>query len=81
MLVVKHGLQLDSAGRQTPIDAEQLKKESQPLPRNNSHSELVGGLLYLSNVTIPDITQAVNSLALFMREPHEHHWIGAKQVL
>eukprot|EP00955_Chlamydomonas_euryale_P111943 366098-Chlamydomonas_euryale.AAC.3 len=76
-LVVNHGLQLDSAGRQTPIDAKQVSKETQPLPLNNSYSELVGALLSLSYVTRPDITQAVNSLASLMREPHEHHWIGA----
>eukprot|EP00955_Chlamydomonas_euryale_P024026 253273-Chlamydomonas_euryale.AAC.1 len=44
------------------------------------HTLSWGVLCFLSNVTRPNIPQTVNSLASFMRQPHAHFWIGAKQV-
>uniref|UniRef100_A0A6U2FMK2 Uncharacterized protein n=1 Tax=Chlamydomonas euryale TaxID=1486919 RepID=A0A6U2FMK2_9CHLO len=81
-LATKYGLSVEQTnGRVTPLNSNQLSKESQPLVKNNSFAELVGAMLYLSNVTRPDIAHAVNSLASFTRSPCEHHWEGAWQVL
>ena len=43
--------------------------------------QLVGKLLYASNCTRPDITDAGNYLARFMQRPTEHHWQLAKRLL
>ena len=45
------------------------------------YRELVGGLLYLSTTTRPDIVFAVSMLARFMENPGPGHWKAAKQVL
>eukprot|EP00955_Chlamydomonas_euryale_P114375 366274-Chlamydomonas_euryale.AAC.1 len=81
-LASRFGMSVEKTnGRVTPLNANHLNKESDPLPKNNSNAELIGALLYLSNVTRPDIAHAVNSLASFSRQPCEHHWEGAWQVL
>jgi hypothetical protein len=45
------------------------------------YRRLVGGLLYLSVCTRPDISTAVNSVARFMADPGELHWRAAKRIL
>lgn len=45
------------------------------------YASLVGGLMYLSLCTRPDITFAVNLLARFISCPKAAHWRGALRVL
>lgn len=43
--------------------------------------ELVGGLLYLANLTRPDIAAPVSALARYQDKPTQAHWRAAKRVL
>lgn len=45
------------------------------------YASLVGGLLYLSVCTRPDITHAVGVLTRFMSAPRTGHWAAAKGLL
>ena len=45
------------------------------------YRSLVGSLLYICNITRPDICFAVNFLSRFMQSPTVQHWNYAKQVL
>ena len=59
-----------------PLDRSmKLKKgEGKPLPENNRFRELVGGVLYLSNTTRPDIAYSASLLARFSNCPTTQHW-------
>jgi hypothetical protein len=43
--------------------------------------EIVGGLLYLTNCSRPDLSFAVNQLCRHMSNPRAVHWSAAKRVL
>ncbi|CAM9414580.1 unnamed protein product [Discosporangium mesarthrocarpum] len=43
--------------------------------------ELIGVLLWAVNMTRPDISNSVRSLAKYSQDPSEEHWKGAIQVL
>ena len=45
------------------------------------YQQLVGALIFLSNLTRPDISFAVSRLAQFMNCYNETHWAAAKHVL
>lgn len=45
------------------------------------YQELIGSLLFLSNVSRPDITFAVNYLSKFNNNPGKQHWVAAKRIL
>ncbi|CAN6622303.1 hypothetical protein TRVA0_009S00122 [Trichomonascus vanleenenianus] len=45
------------------------------------YRSLIGKLLYLSNTTRCDITQAVSKLSRYMAEPKFKHFVAAKRVL
>ena len=62
--------------KSTPLDRSmKLKKaEGKPLPQNNRYRELVGGVLYLSNTTRPDIAYSASLLARFSNSPTTIHW-------
>lgn len=51
------------------------------LPDATQYMELVGGLLYLSTTTRPDLALAAGKLAQYMRQPEEQHWQAAKTAL
>jgi hypothetical protein len=50
-------------------------------PATSRYAELVGGLLYLSTCTRPDISYAVGVLSRFMGAPTKEHWTAALTVL
>jgi Reverse transcriptase (RNA-dependent DNA polymerase)/gag-polypeptide of LTR copia-type/Integrase core domain/GAG-pre-integrase domain len=58
---------------QTPDEIEEMK--------DAPYGELVGGLLWLSINTRPDIKQAVSVLCRFVKNPGRQHWTAAKLVL
>lgn len=73
----------------TPMDLNQKLSKSMS-PQSSSereemskvpYRELVGGLLYISQGTRPDISFAVNTLSIFNNNPGKAHWIAAKRVL
>jgi len=45
------------------------------------YMKLVGGLLYASLSTRPDITHAVHQLTMHTQSPRDIHWIAGKRVL
>lgn len=45
------------------------------------YQELVGGLLYISQGSRPDITYAVNTVGKFNNNPGQAHWIAVKRIL
>jgi hypothetical protein len=45
------------------------------------YPSLVGSLMHLANCTRPDISQAVSSLARFLKSPTTLHWDAAQQLL
>jgi hypothetical protein len=77
----------DAKPRSTPADASQkdlqkLTEEEEPLDsRKFPYSSVVGGLLWLSTRTRPDIAQAVGVLTRFMSAPGQQHWDAAMIVL
>lgn len=48
---------------------------------NKPYKEAIGCLLYLAQVTRPDIVFAVNKLSRFCNNPGKEHWLGVKRVL
>jgi phosphopantetheinyl transferase (holo-ACP synthase) len=73
----------EAKGRATPMSAaEKPTREGERLDTDDfSYARLVGSLLYVSNCTRPDITQAVGVLSRFMAEPTRKHWRLARGVL
>src|SRR5699024_5183462 len=57
-------------------DGPALNKE-----QTKYYRSLIGSLLYISNITRPDICFAVNYLSRFMQNPTKQHWVYAKHVL
>ena len=44
------------------------------------YQKLVGSLLYLANLTRPDLSFSVNTCARFMSAPTKNHWDAARQI-
>lgn len=68
----------------TPIDPgiKLLKaKEGEAMINPTEYRSIIGGLLYLSTRTRPDISFAVGTLAKFSAHPTEQHWAAIKRVL
>lgn len=55
--------------------------ENDFLSNDYPYRELIGGLMYLSVGTRPDISNTVSRLAQFTNKPRKCHWIAAKRVL
>jgi Reverse transcriptase (RNA-dependent DNA polymerase) len=82
-LVYAAGLQ-DAKCKKVPMHPNtELRREGSPAldTEKFKYSELVGGLLYLSVCTRPDIAYAVGALARFMAHPLVAHWEAAKDVV
>lgn len=81
-IVKKFGMDTAKAAATPANIAVKLTKEGEPLDTHvHPYSELIGGLLYLSVCTRPDIAQAVGALARYMAAPTQQHWDAAKQIL
>jgi len=69
----------------TPLENNKLPKSNDTdcLNANMKHTynSCIGGLLYLSVRTRPDICYAVNYLSQFNSAPSEQHWTAVKRVL
>jgi hypothetical protein len=65
-----------------PLKAS-LTAEGDPLSAelHSQYPSLVGSLMHLANCTRPDISQAVSSLARFLKAPTSLHWQAALQLL
>lgn len=46
-----------------------------------SYQSLIGGLMYLSVISRPDISHVVSRLAQFSSHPHDDHFVAAKHLL
>jgi hypothetical protein len=64
-----------------PLNAQKAEENSEPFEDINLYQQLVGSLIYLSNVTRPDLAYAVSHLARGMSSPTQNDWINAKRVL
>lgn len=56
---------------------EQEKKDMEKCPMR----ELVGSLMYLANMTRPDIAYAINQVSAFVANPGHGHWNAIKPIL
>lgn len=57
------------------------ESDKEPRSRELPFRELIGGLLYLSQRTRPDIAFAVGKLAQYCSNFNEQHWNAAKRIL
>lgn len=64
-----------------PLNAQKAEENSEPFEDINLYQQLVGSLIYLSNVTRPDLAYAVSHLARGMSKPTKNDWVNAKRVL
>jgi hypothetical protein len=73
----------EAKARKLPIGpGEVMHREGETLNTEQfPYLSLVGGLLYLSCCTRPDISFAVGTLSRFMSSPTENHWAAAKGIL
>jgi hypothetical protein len=71
-------------GTQSPMDPN-IKfiwnPDDNEFNHSNSFAQLLGELQYIANYTQPDITYAVNKLALYTANPSLQHLIALKQIL
>jgi hypothetical protein len=50
-------------------------------PLLNRYREIIGGIMYLSVSTRPDVAQALNVLARFSENPQKEHLTAARHLL
>lgn len=87
-LLAKFGM-ADSKPVSTPCDInKRLTKEMCPVTlsekedmANVPYQEAIGGLLYLTQGTRPDIAYTVNMLSKFNHNPGRQHWEAVKRVM
>ena len=70
----------DSKGAKTPMEANfRVDPEAQII--KVLYREIIGGLMYISMGTRPDITYAVSYLSRFLDKPSQDTWVAAKRIL
>ena len=80
-LLHKNGLD-DCRTTSTPAATERLNAHTdEPLADQAKYRSIVGGLLYLSNATRPDVACAVSDLSRYVCSPKQPHWEAAIRVL
>lgn len=42
--------------------------------------EAIGSLLYISQISRPDIAQSVNAVSSFCKDPNKIHWTAVKRI-
>lgn len=72
--------------RSTPMEPNtKYKKSSDNFSADETfkyrYRRLIGNLLYISQLTRPDITYAVNYLSRFQNNPTEDHFAGIKRII
>lgn len=68
---------------QIPADPQHSlddKKQITNLTSKVPYREAVGSLLYLSQITRPDITFSVNLVSRYIEDPKEQHWAAVKRI-
>lgn len=65
----------------TPADPSIKLTLNNEKPINAPYRQIIGGLMYLSIMSRPDITFIVNKLSQFLTNPSEVHWEAARHVL
>lgn len=60
---------------------EAASKEEKDEMKQTPYRELVGSLVYLANITRPDLSFAANALSRFNANPERLHWKAAKHVI
>lgn len=81
-MVANYGLE-DAKGSRIPLDPGymQQKEETERLPTNDKYQSLVGGLLYVSVHTRPDIAISASILGRRVSNPTAADWTEAKRTL
>lgn len=81
-LLCRFGMQ-DAKDSAIPLDTGYLKCErnKQPMKDNENFQKLIGGLLYVSVNSRPDIAASVNILSQHNKEPLEIDWNELKRIL
>ena len=82
--MAKLGLEAKSNPRVVPIsvgaDLTKTKPDEEPTADSTEFASVLGGLLYISTLTRPDLSTACSMLARHMREPAQRHMALLKGV-
>lgn len=66
----------------TPIEVNaKFDRDNSEKDDTIPYRQAVGCLLYLAQVTRPDISFAVNKLSQYCNNPEKQHWLGVKRVM
>ena len=73
---------IEKANKQLNLPSiETLDLEKEPIRNDVPLRELIGALLFIANLTRPDIAAAVSYLSRYLDRPHPQVWNMAKKVL
>jgi len=70
----------DCKGKNTPMEKGFQYNDTSPII-DVPYRQLIGGLMYLSTSTRPDITFSVSYLSRFLDKPTSETWQAGKRVL
>lgn len=74
----------DCKSVQTPMDLNTKligTTENAEILDNVPYQEIIGCLLYISQVTRPDISYVINMLSKYNKKPEMQHWVALKRVM